>query len=214
MEITHLGHSCFKLRGRIATLITDPFDPEMLGIKFPKSESDVVTVSHRHPDHDFTDGIEGEKVIVTGPGEYEIKGVSILGIVTYHDNSKGSKSGKNTVYKIVMDGITIVHCGDLGHKLEDSQKEVLTGCDVLLIPVGGTYTINHEEACEIVTQLEPRIVIPMHYKSVNLKNELNDNLADLSLFLKEMGKEGIQPQPKLNITKDKLPTEPIIIVLE
>lgn len=214
MEITYLGHSCFKLRGRIATLITDPFDPEMTGRKFPKTESDIVTVSHHHQDHNYTKGVEGDNVIVDGVGEYEIKGVSIVGVATYHDNSKGSERGKNTVYKIVMDGIAIVHCGDLGHKLEDSQKEILAGCDVLLVPVGGTYTINHEQAAEIVSQLEPSIVIPMHYKSTSMKKEINDNLAEVQLFLKEMGKEGITPVNKLNITRDKLPVETTVIVLE
>lgn len=214
MDITYLGHSSFKLRGKSATLVTDPFNPEMLGLKFPVVAADIVTISHNHADHNYFTAVGGVPVIVSGPGEYEVKGVNIIGVSTYHDNSNGRERGKNTVYRINMDGISLVHCGDLGHKLSDKDKEIFSGCDVLMIPVGGFYTITVKDASEIVTQLEPGIVIPMHYKLPSTKQKIGENLAEVGVFLKEMGKEGIQSQPKLNITKDKLPPEMTVVVLE
>lgn len=214
MEITHLGHASFKIRGKHTTIVTDPFNPEIVGLKFPKIPADIVTVSHQHEDHNFLERILENPVLIGGPGEYEIKGVRIIGIATYHDAAKGSQRGKNTIYRIEMDGIFLVHCGDLGHKLDDGQIDQLGDVDLLMMPVGGVYTISAKEATEIVHRLEPKIVIPMHYNTSSLNQSAFGELAEVSDFLKEMGREGIKPQPKLTITKEKLSIETTVVVLE
>lgn len=214
MEITHFGHSSFKFRGKNASLITDPFNPKMLGLKFPKAECSVVTVSHQHEDHNFVQNIDGSPVIISGPGEYEVKGIKIIGVATFHDNLEGSQRGKNTVYRIVIDSVSIVHCGDLGHKFNETQLEMLEGANILMIPVGGFYTIDAATASEVVSQINPDIIIPMHYKTSGLAPDISSKLAEVGVFLTEMGKEQITGQPKLTVTKDKLPPEPLVVVLE
>lgn len=214
MDITHIGHSCFKLRGKSASVITDPFDPEMVGIKYSKLETDIVTISHGHNDHNFTGQLTGNPTVISGPGEYEVKGIRIIGISSFHDGEGGTLRGRNIMYHIEIDGISIVHLGDLGHKLDEKQTEHLDRVDILLIPVGGIYTITAPEAVAVVSQLEPRITIPMHYGSSNLNQKNFGQLSDVISFLKEMAKEGIVAQPKLSITRDKLPIEPTVVVLE
>lgn len=214
MEITHLGHSSFKIRSKQVTIVTDPYDSVMVGLKFPKVEADVVTISHGHGDHSFISAINGTPLIIAGPGEYEVKGAKIVGVTSFHDNSGGSVRGKNTVYRMDVDGVSIVHCGDLGHKFDDNQLETVSGANILMIPVGGFYTIDASVACEVVSQVSPDIIIPMHYKVSALSKDLADKLAEVDVFLKQMGKEGIGPQPKLTITRDKLPAEPMVVVLE
>jgi L-ascorbate metabolism protein UlaG (beta-lactamase superfamily) len=211
MDILYYGQACFKIKGKTASIIVDPFDPEIVGLKLPKDmEAQIVAKTHDHKDHNNLKTVTGEPIEVTGPGEYEIKGVAIVGISTFHDNSNGSERGKNTVYNFQIEGLNIVHLGDLGQdQLTQDQLEEIGSCDILMIPVGGTYTIYSKKATEIVSQLEPRIIIPMHYGVDGLKFPLDpvDN------FLKEMGVENAEPQPKLTITKDKLPDEPQTIVL-
>lgn len=214
MEITHIGHSSFKIRGKQATLITDPYDPKSVGIKFLPTGADVVTISHEHADHNYSAGITGSPVILSGPGEYEVKGVGITGIPTFHDDQKGKERGKNVAYRIEMDGITLVHLGDLGHLPEDSQKEILDDVDILFIPVGGQYSLAPAAAASVIAALEPIIVIPMHYHTDQLNQEVFGTLLPVTAFLKEIGKESIVPQPKFVITKDKLPVEQTIVVLE
>lgn len=214
MDIIHLGHSSFKIKGKKATIITDPFNPQMVGIKFPKNDANIVTISHNHEDHNFLDGIAGEAIVVQGPGEYEIKGVKIIGIPSFHDDKNGQERGKNTIYHIEVDDITIAHLGDLGHKLGDSATELLNGVDILMIPVGGIYTINPAVAVQIITLLEPRIIIPMHYLTKALNSENFGKLEEVTSFLKEIGKDGTVPIPKLSISKDKIGAEPTVVVLE
>jgi L-ascorbate metabolism protein UlaG (beta-lactamase superfamily) len=209
MEITWLGHSCFKLRDKQATLITDPYSPDM-GYSLGKQSADVVTLSHQHPGHSFDQGINGNPKVVTGPGEYEISNILIIGVSTFHDNEKGVKRGKNTVYLIEINEVSICHLGDLGHVLTDEQVEELGNVDVLLLPVGGVSTINAPVATEIVRQLEPKIVIPMHYKTP----AINRQLEPVDRFLKEIGVHDINPQAKLSITKSSLPLSMQVILLE
>lgn len=213
MEISYLGLSAFKIRGRQAVLITDPYNAS-IGFKFPKVEADIITVSHDHFDHNATSAVGGSPFIVAGPGEYDIKGIRILGIPTTHDVDGGTVRGKNTIYQIIMDNLVLVHCGDLGHKLTTEQIEEVGNPDVLFVPVGGDVTIDSHTAAELVTTLEPRIVVPMHYNYSNLSQEFFGRLAPVSNFLKEMGKEGVKSISKLSITKDKLPQETEIILLE
>jgi len=143
-----------------------------------------------------------------------VKGIRIIGISSFHDEVKGEKRGSNTIYHINMDKLSIVHLGDLGHKLDDQQLEWLDGVNILFLPVGGFYTVSVQTAMEVVSQLEPNIIIPMHYNHADLKQENFKELDSLDLFLKEMGKQGAVPQPKLVISKDKLPVETTVVILQ
>ena len=215
MDITYLGHSSFRIRGKQTTVVTDPFDSVLVGFPFPKHISaNIVTVSHDHGDHNSKNQIEGSPYIVSGPGEYEIAGVGIVGISSYHDASKGSERGSNTIYRIEVDGVSIVHLGDLGHTLDSETVDALDGVDILMIPVGGLYTIDPEKANAVIKEVEPSIVIPMHYLTPKHNEKAFGEVKPLDVFLKEMGKEGIVPIPKLTITKDKIPEEMQVIVLE
>ena len=209
MDITPLGHASFRIRGKHTTVVTDPYDSGYVGLKFPKHTSaDIVTVSHGHHDHNKKDQIEGSPYIVSGAGEYEIKGTSIIGLSTFHDEKNGKERGSNTIYRIDMDGISIAHLGDLGHTLAAAIV------DVLLIPVGGIYTIDAHQAAEVVSEIDPKIVIPMHYGRKELNQKQFSTLAPVSVFLKETGKDPVAPQNKLSISKDKLPAEMLVVVLE
>lgn len=213
MDITYLGHSSFKLRGKNALVVTDPFGGS-IGLPFPKhTAADIVTVSHDHDDHNAIQVIEGSPFVISGPGEYEIKGVGIVGMGVYHDDQKGEKRGKNTIYRIELDGLTIVHLGDLGHELTSAQVDALDGVDILLVPVGGVYTIDAGLAAKVVGEIEPTIVIPMHYNRPGLDQKMFAGVAGVDAFLKEMGKTDVTPQPKFSVTREKLPEEMQIIVL-
>ena len=208
MEITWLGHSCFRIKGSQATIITDPYPPD-LGYSLGKLTARIVTVSHQHPSHSYVQGISGEPKLVAGPGEYEISGVLIIGIPTFHDADGGRIRGKNTVYLMEVDGIAICHLGDLGHALTEEQVEEIDDVDVLLLPVGGVSTIDAPVAAEVIRRLEPGVVIPMHYKTPELKRELEP----VDKFLKEMGIEQIDSQPKLSLTQSSLPTSTQVFLL-
>jgi len=210
MEIVWYGHACFRLhqRGK-PTIVTDPYD-NSIGYTLPRLRADIVTVSHDHSDHNYIRGIRGNPKVLTGPGEYEIQGVFITGIPTFHDRKQGKERGRNTVFLFDFDGLTICHLGDLGHVLTQSQAEALGSVDVLLIPVGGVYTITAAQAAEVVSLVEPRVVIPMHYKT----KALNFRLSTVRPFLKEMGAEDTVPRDSLNVTKASLPEETEVVILE
>lgn len=210
MDIIFYGQACFKIKGKAATVLIDPFDPTKTSLKAPKDYSaDVVLKTHDHSDHNYFSELTGDPVLIEGPGDYEVKGISIVGVSTFHDKTEGTERGKNTVYNLQFEGLSIVHLGDLGHKLTEEQIADIGNTDILMIPVGGYYTIDSKEAVEVVAQLEPRVIIPMHYAI----DGHNSNLAGIEPFLKEMGAESVEPLPKLSITKDKLPEEPQVIVL-
>jgi len=209
MDITWLGHSCFKIKGSHATVITDPYSPD-LGYKLGKPSARIVTVSHQHPGHSYVQGIGGQPKVVNRPGEYEISGVLIIGIATFHDGEKGKKRGKNTVYLMEIDEISVCHLGDLGHVLSAEQVEEIDNVDVLLLPVGGVSTINAPKAAEVVRQLEPKAVIPMHYKTPALGLELEP----VDRFLKEIGAKQVEPLPKLSLTKSNLPPTTQVFLLD
>ena len=209
MDITWLGHSCFRIKGRQATVITDPYSPDF-GYSLGKPTAGIVTVSHQHPGHSFVEGIGGEPRPVTGPGEYEISGVLIIGIATFHDAERGNKNGRNTVYLMEVDEVAVCHLGDLGHVLTSEQAELIDNVDVLLLPVGGVSTIDAPMAAEIVRQLEPKAVVPMHYKTEALSREL----APVDRFLKEMGLKEVTSQPKLSFTKANLPISTQVFLLD
>lgn len=215
MDLYWLGQACFKLKGKDAQVLTDPYEADFVGLKLPKDlQADVVLSSHDHKDHSYIQAVSspsGETPSVfKDPGEYEVKGVVVSGISSFHDNSGGSQRGKNTIFHLLFDNLNIVHLGDLGQeKLTEEQVAQITQTDILLIPVGSVYTIDGKTAAEIVAQLEPKIIIPMHYFIEGLKFELEG----VDKFLKEMGTEGVVPIPKLSITKERLPEEPQVILL-
>lgn len=212
MQIQHLGHSCFKLTGKDSksntiSLIMDPFD-NSCGLKVPSMEADIVTVSHHHPDHDNAKAVKGSPYIIDVAGEYEIKDVFIQGIDSTHDDKNGNDRGFNIIYRINFEDIVITHLGDLGQVLDTKQVERLEGTDILFIPVGGLYTIDAKRAVEVINQIEPRIVIPMHYKVSNLKLDIDG----LDKFLKEIS---LSPttEDKLKISKKDLPDEDMDLIV-
>jgi L-ascorbate metabolism protein UlaG (beta-lactamase superfamily) len=210
IEITWLGHSCFKIKGKEATVLTDPYD-ESIGYALGEPKANIVTSSHPHPGHGFISGVGGQPRIVRGPGEYEIAGIFITGIATFHDSTKGSERGKNTVYLIEMDDMRLCHLGDLGCPLTAEQAEEIDSVDVLLVPVGGLSTIDAATAVETVRLLQPRIVIPMHFQTEVLRIQL----APVDRFLREMGiKAGLSAQPKLSINKTGLSEETQVVLLD
>jgi L-ascorbate metabolism protein UlaG (beta-lactamase superfamily) len=196
------------LRGKNVTLITDPFSPvsqHSLG----KVNASIVTISHNHPGHNFAQGVGGNPRVVRGPGEYEISDVLITGVASYHDDKRGQERGRNTIYVIHMDDIVICHLGDLGHTLQEEQLEEVADADVLLIPIGGTNTINATQAAEVISQVEPRIIIPMHYRLIG-----GDASDPLQKFCREMGIETINAQPKLVVTRTNMPAETQVVILD
>jgi L-ascorbate metabolism protein UlaG (beta-lactamase superfamily) len=208
VEITWLGHACFRIKGSQAVIITDPFPPD-LGYSLGNPTANVVTVSHSHPSHSYYQGIKGEPRLVKGPGEYEIAGVLILGLATFHDLVKGQTRGKNTVYLMEIDGMAVCHLGDIGHILGDDAIEEMGNVDILMLPVGGVSTIGPAMAAEIIRKVEPKVVIPMHYKTP----ATNRDLEPVENFLKEMGMGQVEPRPKLNMSKSNLPAGTQVFVL-
>jgi len=200
MDITYLGHSSFKVGTKTATLVTDPFDSKMVGLKYSGVTAEIVTVSHAHPDHNAVDRVSGVKKIIEGPGEYEVSGISVMGYSTFHDNKNGEERGKNTIYVIEAEGLRIVHLGDLGHVLSDDLIDEIGDVDVLMMPVGGFYTIGPKEATEIVSKIEPYFVIPMHYRMEGLNPELAEKILPLTDFLKESGLS-VENLPKFSLKK-------------
>jgi L-ascorbate metabolism protein UlaG (beta-lactamase superfamily) len=208
MEITWLGHSCFRLKGSHATIITDPYSPE-LGYSLGKPTARIVTVSHQHAGHSYVQGVGGEPKLVTGPGEYEISGILIIGIATHHDDEMGITRGKNTVYLMEIDEVSVCHLGDLGHVLTNGQVEEIGNVDVLLLPVGGVSTVDAATAAKVVRQLEPKAVVPMHFKTPDLSWELEP----VDRFLKEIGVKEISAQSKLSFTKSRLPVSTQVFLM-
>jgi len=211
MYITWLGHSAFKLQDKTGTdgitLAIDPYGDE-IGLKMPRFEADILAITHDHHDHNNRGAIRGNPFIIDTAGEYEVKGVSVEGVVAMHDEKAGAERGRNIIYRIDMDDVVVVHLGDLGQTLEPKQLERLTGADILLIPVGGKYTIDAKKAVEVVSQIEPRIVIPMHYKIPGLKVDIEG----VEKFIKEIGLKPRQ-EDKLKISKRDLPQDDMELVI-
>ena len=208
MEITWLGHSCFRIRGREATVVCDPCPPGT-GYQYGKPTADIVTVSHAHPDHNYIKGIAGKPTVLDSVGEYEISGAFITAIPTYHDSQQGGSRGANLAFVVEMEEIKLVHLGDLGHTPTAEQVEDMVGCDVLLVPVGGKDTIDGAKAAEIVSLLEAKLVVPMHYKT----EAHNGGLDTPDRFLKEMQVTSVEPQVKLQVNKNSIPSEAQVVLL-
>lgn len=213
MEITYIGHSCFKIKDKTLSLVTDPYDPKSTGYNLPKLSADVVLVSHGHKDHNYVEGVSDHRLVVDQAGEYELGGIFIMGIEVFHDKSEGGERGKNIIYLIDIDGFTVLHLGDLGHELSKETLEKLSDINVLLIPVGGTYTIDAGTAAKVISSIEPGIVVPMHYQTKDLKNT---ELDGLDKFLDEMGIEGdVKKVDRLKINSSSdIPEETEIVVMQ
>ena len=165
MKIKWYGQSCFIITSENGTkVLTDPFH-KMLGYKLPEIEANIVSTSHNHSDHNNINAVKSSFVHINELGVFSKDGIEIKGVETFHDKTSGSKRGKNTVYNFNIDGINVCHCGDLGHILNSNQIEEIGNVDILLLPVGGLATIDAFDASQVMKQLNPTIVIPMHYRT-------------------------------------------------
>ncbi|HLA06429.1 MAG TPA: MBL fold metallo-hydrolase [Anaerolineales bacterium] len=214
MEITWYGHSCFRLTERnLATVVTDPFDNKSIGYSPLKLRADIVTVSHDAPGHNNTDAVKGISHVIDGAGEFEIGGVFVTGVQS--DGGSGRKktkdgSARNTIYVFDYDGITVAHLGDLKQTPAQSEIESLGTINVALVPVGGGGGLNAAKAAEIISLIEPNLVVPMHYSTPAVKITLDS----LNKFIKEMGLSKPESQPSLKVTRSSLPDETHVIVLD
>jgi L-ascorbate metabolism protein UlaG (beta-lactamase superfamily) len=217
MNINWKGHSCFEIsaspeKGGAVTILIDPFG-DGIGLKLPrKMEADIVLTTHNHPGHSNIKALSNSPFVIDCPGEYDIKDVYIKGISAFHDNSQGKEYGRTAIYTIETEGLKLCHLGDLGQKeLTTDQLEAIGDIDILMIPVGGTETIDARDAMKIMEQIEPRITIPMHFKTAGS----NAKISGIEDFLKSLGVKSLQPEPKLSIKKkDILPEEAKIVLLE
>ncbi len=223
MIIQWHGQSCFQItssqgKNNHVNIVIDPFSEE-IGLRLPKLEADILLVTHSHPDHNNIKAVSGSSAnsvktpfLVDGPGEYEIKGVFIQGIPAWHDSVLGKERGSNTIYIIETEEFKLCHLGDFGQKeLTPEQVEEIGEVNILMIPVGGVYTISAKEAVKVMSQIEPNITIPMHYQIPKLKVKLDG----LDKFLKTMGVKSITPLPKLSLKKkDILLEEAKIVILQ
>lgn len=213
MEITWYGHSCFRLTERnFATVVTDPFDSKSTGYAPLKLKADIVTVSHDAAGHNHTEAVKGSSHVINGPGEFEIGGVFITGVQT-DGGSPGKKKKedvRNTLYVFDYDGITVAHLGDLLQIPTQAEIEALGNVNVALVPVGGGGGLNAAKAAEVISLLEPNLVVPMHYATPDAKVSLDS----LNKFIKEMGLSKPGTQPSLKVTRSGLPDETHVVVLE
>jgi len=211
MEITWYGLSCFRLAERgMATVVADPYDHKVAGFEPLKVRGDIVTISHDAPGHNFATGVKGKNLVITGPGEYEVGSVFITGVQTNNPGKYDSAEQRNTLYVYDYEGITIAHLGDLRRVPSQSEIEALGNVHVALVPVGGGNGLSAAKAVEVISLLEPGIVIPMHYMVPNCLV----NLSHVDKFLKEMGLGDIPVQPSLKLTSNTIPEETHVILLE
>lgn len=213
MEITWYGHSCFRLTERgMATVVVDPYDNKAIGYSSLKLKADIVTVSHDAPGHNNVAAVKGSSHVIRGPGEYEIGGVFITGVQTDGDGvaKKGKGLPRNTLYVFDYEGLTVGHLGDLRQVPTQAEIEALGTVNIALVPVGGGGSLNAAKAAEVISLLEPDIVVPMHYATPNAKVTLDS----LNKFLKEMGIGKPEAQPSLKVTRSSLPDETHVEVLE
>jgi L-ascorbate metabolism protein UlaG (beta-lactamase superfamily) len=205
MTIQWYGQAFFRIESKDVVLAIDPFSkkPEWGFNKVPRFRADIVLISHDHPDHNNVSGIDGSPFVINSPGEYEVKGIFIQGIQTFHDDVEGKERGTNTVFLIEIENMRICHMGDIGmKKLPEEVLEKLSNIDFLLVPVGGTYTIDGKVAWDFVKEIEPKIVVPMHYKIEGLKLPI----SGVENFLKIAGKKP-EIVEKISLRKKDLPQD-------
>jgi len=215
MNIQYYGHSCFKLTAKPAgrgqedvTIFIDPFD-KAVGLRPPQGQADIVLVTHDHHDHNNVEALKGEPRVIDIPGEYSVKGVNIVGINSYMDNKNGQERGQNTIFIIETEEIRICHLGDLGHDLSEKQLEEIDGVNILMIPIGGKYTIDGKQACDIIKKVEPNIAIPIHYKITGSTVDIDDEKK----FCGEMGNCPKERVSKINIKKKDLEEKSMQVII-
>jgi L-ascorbate metabolism protein UlaG (beta-lactamase superfamily) len=211
MEINWYGHSCFRLTERgMATVVCDPYDHRETGYEALKLKADIITISEDLPDHNHIAAVKGDPYLITGPGEFEVGGVFISGIMT-NGTSRKSDELRNTMYVIDYNGITVAHLGDIKRVPTQAEVESLGPVNIALVPVGGGGGLNAAKAAEVISLLEPSIVIPMYYSTPSSSVKLDP----LSKFMKEMGLAESEVTPSLKITsKGSLPEETRVVVLD
>ena len=212
MKIKWLGHSCFLLTSESdVKVLTDPFNNQV-GYKLPSVEADIVTTSHGHFDHNYIQAVKGKFKHISQPGVFKQNGVGITGIPSFHDEVQGAKRGKNIIFIFDMDGLRVCHCGDLGHIPTPEQAAAIGRIDVLLIPVGGTYTVNAAEAYKTVKLLEPKVAIPMHFKTPVLSFPIDG----VEKFLNAAGvtvQDAFADKQEIDVTQESLGILSNILVL-
>jgi len=209
MEIIWYGHACFRLKDRNSTVVTDPFD-KSLGLPLPRPKADIVTISHQSPHHNYIAGIKDDFKVIDGPGEYEIGGTFITGIRMISTKKSANGALPNNVFVFYMEDLAICHLGDLDQIPTQSQVEGMGSINVLMVPVGGKQALNAAQAAEVISLIEPDIVIPMHYQLPGITIDLDP----VSKFLKEMGVTKAEPESVLKLTKSNLPEETQIVLLD
>ena len=209
MDMTWLGHACFRMRGRERIVLTDPPDPKS-GHAIPRTEASLVTMSHEHAGHASLRSVAGEPVVLRGPGEYEVHEVLVTGLGSYHDEEKGAARGRNTVFAIRLDDLVICRLGDLGHALAAADIEKLGDVDIALVPISGPDTnLSAARAAEVVQQLEPKVVVPMSYDPDDKKKE-----TPYMRFLHELGVKDLEVVSKLSVTRSTLPDNLQVVALD
>jgi L-ascorbate metabolism protein UlaG (beta-lactamase superfamily) len=210
MEITWLGRSCFRIRAKEATLVCDPFDNKTTGYTLGRPTADIVTVSNSDPAHANVDGVAGSPRVIEGPGEFEVAGASIVGVATHLGKSQTPESGRNVAYVIEVEDLRIGHLGAIGHVPTSDQLEEMANVEILLVPVGGGESLDAPPAAETVSLIEPKLVIPMNYKTDADKAKLDP----VDRFLKEMGAKAPERHQKITVTRSSLPEETQVLVLD
>lgn len=209
MKITWLGHAAFLLETEGIKIVTDPYD-NSIGYGPITTPVDIAVVSHDHFDHNDVKRLKGNPETVQGSGTFNVKGITFTGIDTYHDDEQGTQRGDNVVFIIEAEGLRLCHAGDLGHTLSADQIQAIGRVDILLLPVGGTYTVDAAEATRVMDALNPRLVIPMHFKT----KVLDFPITGVDPFLEEKRNVRHQGSSQVEVTKDTLPKEREIVVLE
>lgn len=218
MTITYHGHSTFKIKGKNGTVVLDPFESSAVGFSLPTLSADVVTASHQHADHNAVAAIAGTSrrerpFVIDTAGEYEVAGISVFGTKLFHDQAKGAERGQTIAFTVLLDTIKVCHLGDLGHELAVEDAEAIGNIDVLLCPIGGLVTIDPTQAVKVIRNLEPSIVIPMHYRSDLHQGETPSKLKTLADFTREYGQD-VTPIRKLELDRGTLPEETELVILE
>ncbi len=209
-KITWYGHAMFSIEAMDGRrLVMDPFSPK-IGKEPPSLEADAVTLSHDHYDHNEWRSVRGNPRVIKEPGEFSLDGIAIRGIPAFHDEVEGAKRGRDIIFKISVDQITIAHMGDYGQEeLSEEQRRELQGVDVLMLPIGGVYTIDASQALEIVDELQPKVVIPMHYKIP----EVNIEIGGVEPFTAKAGRVERKPST-ISLNERNIPEETEVWVME
>jgi len=215
MNIQYYGHSCFKITTKPAgrgqeevAIFVDPFD-KAVGLRPPQGSADLVLVTHDHSDHNNVSALRGEPRVLDIAGEYSVKGVNVIGVRSYHDNQEGKELGQNTIFVLETEEIKICHLGDLGTDLSEKQLEEIDGVDILMIPIGGKYTIDYKKAIDIIKKIEPNVIIPMHYKVKGSTVDVDDEKK----FCSEMSNCVLAKSSKINIKKKELEEKNMEVVI-